>query len=36
MLYEISNITTPFAEHLKFQELLTFTHSLWVKGGNTK
>ena len=36
MLLKRSKITTPFAEHLKFQEKITFTHSLWFKRGKTK
>ena len=36
MLHKRSKITTPFSEHLKFQEKITFTHSLWVKRGKTK
>ena len=36
VLYERSNITTSFAEHLKFQEKLTFTYELCVNSGKLK
>ena len=36
VLHLRSSITAPFAEHQKFQEKVTFTHSLWVKRGKTK
>ena len=35
VLHERSNITVPFAEHLKIQEKLNCTHSLRLKRGKT-
>ena len=32
VLHLRSSITAPFAEHLKFQEKMTYTHLLWSKG----
>ena len=36
VLRERSNITASFAKHLKFQEKMTSTHSLWVNSGKSK
>ena len=36
MLHERSNKTAFFAEHLKFQEKMTFTYALSVKSGKLK
>ena len=36
VLHERSNITAPFAEHLLFQEKVTFTHAIWVTSGKSK
>ena len=30
VLHERTNIAASFAEHLTFQEKLTFTHALWI------
>ena len=30
VLHERTNIAASFAEHLTFQEKLTFTHVLWI------
>ena len=36
MLHEGSNITVPFAEHLKLQEKMTFTYALWVNSDKSR
>ena len=36
MLHERSNITAPFAEHLKFSEKITFAEVFLVKRGKKK
>ena len=36
VLHERINKTASFAEHLKFQEKLTFTYALSVKSGKLK
>ena len=36
VLRERSNITVSFAEHLKFQETMTSTHSIWVNSDKSK
>ena len=36
VLHERNNITASFAEHLKFQEKLTFTHVLWINCSKLK
>ena len=36
VLHERSNITTSYAENLKFQEKLTFTYVIWVNSGKLK
>ena len=36
VLYERSNITASFGEHLKFQEKITFIEVFWVNSGKSK
>ena len=36
VLHKLSNITASNAEHLKFQEKVTFTHALWVNSRKSK
>ena len=36
VLHQRTNKTASFAEHLKFQEYMTFIHTLWVNSGKSK